>query len=508
MLNVKMQRYIALLVPVFAATVCTSAYAQLSLVDLTKKVRESVIQIEVETADSKGAGTGFVVNDTMVVTNQHVIEDASTVELVFPDKTRVKADGALHVDADRDIAVLAVTIDASKMKPISIAKGYPDQGLDVAAYGNPGGGGFSVSKGIVSAVRDKDSLRSVDERLSVFEGVWIQTDTPISPGNSGGPLVDYTGTVVGMNTWAYTEKGFQDFNFAISCVDILDAIEKSKSAKLVAFSDLAPPEPAKSTSPSPDKSTLLGRITAQIRYAVKQLPDNALPHIESGEIEYAFPPTRVTSIQSGQIARLRGLTTIIQVLDEGILLKFGSTKCLAIHPNLNAGEFRAKFGDDVILDVPTDNVYLVGKPKAYTTVVGTTSYYYEIYPLNGVVPADELKSIVREEYARRKIEAAKAAELRREAEAQKQATLKQNRYSNTAEKLHRTFVDSTGEFKIEAYAVKMTVFSVTLITADDRREIEVPLNKLSRLDRDWLSGKALLIKSAGEKIKEYLENQE
>ena len=487
---------------------CTSdAIAQLSLVDLTKQVKESVVQIEVETSTGKYAGTGYVVNQSMIATNHHVIEDASKVELVFPDKTRLEATGVLHVDVDRDIAVIAVPV-GTKMNPIAISKAYPDQGLDVAAYGNPGGGGFSVSKGIVSAIRDKESLRQVDERLSFYEGVWIQTDAPISPGNSGGPLVDYTGTVIGMNSWAYTEENFQGFNFAISCVDILAAIEKAKSAKLISFADVSPPKPEMSNAPRPDKSTLLGKIVSQIEYAVKQLPDNALPHIESGEIEYAFPTTSVTSIKTGQIARLRGLTTIIQVLDEGILMKLGSTKCLAIHPNLNAGEFRAKFGDRPIFDVPTDDVYLIGRPTAYTTVVGTTSYYFEIFPLSGVVPITLLKSIVQEEYKRREIVAAKAEELRREAEAQKQATLKKNRYRDTAEKLRRTFVDSSGEFKIDAFAIKMTVFSVTLMTPEDKREIEVPLNKLSRLDRDWLSGKVLLIKSGGDKIKEYLLNQE
>jgi S1-C subfamily serine protease len=499
--------FVACACVVLLLVTATDSNAQLTLVDLTKKVKESVVQIEIETSAGKAAGTGYVVNQSMVVTNQHVIEDASKVELVFPDMTRIQAKGALHVDADRDIAVIAVPTGA-KMNPIAISKAYPEQGLDVAAYGNPGGGGFSVSKGIVSAIRDKESLRQVDEGLSVFEGVWIQTDAPISPGNSGGPLVDYTGTVIGMNTWAYTKEGFQGFNFAISCVDILAAIEKAKSAKLIAFADVSPPKPKTSNAPRPDKSTLLGKIVSQIEYAVKQLPDNALPHIESGDIEYAFPTTSVTSIKTGQIARLRGLTTIIQVLDEGILMKLGSTKCMAIHPNLNAAEFRAKFGDRPIFDVLTDDVYLIGKPTAYTTVVGTTSYYYEIFPLNGVVPINQLKSIVEEEYTRREIEAAKAEELRRQAEAQKQATLKKNRYSGAAEKLRRTFVDSTGDFKIDAFAIKMTVFSVTLMTAEDKREIEVPLNKLSRLDRDWLSGKALLIKSGGDKIKEYLLNQE
>ena len=504
-------RFLRLIVPLLTSLTVlasSSAYAQLPLVDLTKKVKSSVVEIEADIPNGKRYGTGFVVSDKMVVTNHHVIDSASKVVLVFHDDSRVVVDGMLHDDEDRDIAVLSVSVDANKMIPLKLAKAYPEQGLEVAAYGNPGNGGFSVSKGIVSALKDTKALAAIDPVLAVYEGVWVQTDAAISPGNSGGPLVDYSGTVIGMNTWSYEPKGYQLMNFALSCVNIGEAIQKAKTSKLVKFENLTTPKPQKPTSRAPDKSSLLGQIITQIEFAVKQLPDEALPHIENGDIEFAFPPASVTSIKAGQIARLRGLTTIIQVLDDGILMKLGTTKFKAIHPNLNAAEFRAKFGDRPIFDVPTDNVYLIGNPTAYTTVIGTTSYYFEIFPLNGVVSESVLKSIVQEEYARRKIAAARAAELRRLAEAKKQATLKKNRYRNAAQKLQRTFVDSTGDFKIDAFAIKMTVFSVTLMTAEDKREIEVPLNKLSRLDRDWLSGKALLIKSGGDKIKEYLLNQE
>ena len=138
-------RFLRLIVPLLTSLTVlasSSAYAQLPLVDLTKKVKSSVVEIEADIPNGKRYGTGFVVSDKMVVTNHHVIDSASKVVLVFHDDSRVVVDGMLHDDEDRDIAVLSVSVDANKMIPLKLAKAYPEQGLEVAAYGNPGNGGY------------------------------------------------------------------------------------------------------------------------------------------------------------------------------------------------------------------------------------------------------------------------------------------------------------------------------------------------------------------------------
>ena len=118
-------RFPRLIVPLLTSLTVlasSSAYAQLPLVDLTKKVKNSVVQIESDIPNGKSYGTGFVVSDKMVVTNHHVIDSASKVVLIFQDGARVVVDGMLHDDEDRDIAVLSVSVDAKKMIPLKLAK--------------------------------------------------------------------------------------------------------------------------------------------------------------------------------------------------------------------------------------------------------------------------------------------------------------------------------------------------------------------------------------------------
>jgi 2-alkenal reductase len=152
----------------------------------------------------RGEGSGFVWDDKgRIVTNQHVIEGAETVTVIFADRTQVLA-RVLGGDPDSDLAVLELEEKIDGLVPIDL--GDSDAvlvGQVAVAIGAPFGQSFTMTSGIVSAVGR--TIRSGSSNFSIPEV--IQTDAPINPGNSGGPLLDRHGRVVGINTQIISLSG-------------------------------------------------------------------------------------------------------------------------------------------------------------------------------------------------------------------------------------------------------------------------------------------------------------
>ena len=147
-------------------------------------------------AEGRGAGTGIVLDGGYVLTNAHVVADASDITVTVAGESTPRAAHVVGIDPDHDVAVIAVD-DATDLVPATI--GDSDAvavGDPVVAIGNALGlaGSPTVTQGIVSAVD-----RSIGMDTSSLTGL-IQTDTAISSGNSGGPLVDADGAVIGINT--------------------------------------------------------------------------------------------------------------------------------------------------------------------------------------------------------------------------------------------------------------------------------------------------------------------
>lgn len=148
---------------------------------------------------SQSAGSGFVIDASgIVVTNNHVIGDANEITVIFNSGLRLKAE-VIGKDAKVDLAVLRVKHD----KPLPAVKfGDSDKmriGDPVMAIGNPFGLGGSVSSGIVSA-------RNRDIQQGPYD-TYIQTDAAINKGNSGGPLFNMAGEVIGINTAILSPTG-------------------------------------------------------------------------------------------------------------------------------------------------------------------------------------------------------------------------------------------------------------------------------------------------------------
>jgi len=147
-----------------------------------------------------GQGSGFVYqtfedNDTSyVVTNAHVVGDASRVVVQFADETSSTAE-VIGTDEIADLAVVRVADTPSDVEALPLAESTPTPGTKVAAIGSPFGLDESITHGIVSGVN-----RSLPTGQNAAIPTVLQTDAPINPGNSGGPLLTCEGTVVGVNT--------------------------------------------------------------------------------------------------------------------------------------------------------------------------------------------------------------------------------------------------------------------------------------------------------------------
>jgi tetratricopeptide (TPR) repeat protein len=187
---------------------CVSA--QDYLPDLVKRIKPSSVAIE--TFDSKGntlsRGSGFFIAVDRIVTNRHVIERSSRVEIHLMDGKKFVVKGVLAVDGEGDLAMLQVDVPKALAIPLPILRTVPQEGESIVVVGNPFGLEGSVSNGIVSAVREISGYGKI-----------IQITAPISPGSSGSPVVNMYGQVIGIATLQAAEG--QSLNFAVPAERIL-----------------------------------------------------------------------------------------------------------------------------------------------------------------------------------------------------------------------------------------------------------------------------------------------
>jgi serine protease Do len=168
-----------------------------------------------------GIGSGVVISpDGYIVTNNHVVEGAVDIRVTTTNRRVLKAK-LVGTDPLTDLAVLKV--DAKDLASVPWGDSTEVRpGQTVLAFGNPFGQRFTVTRGIVSAVK-RANPDSSDRRKP---GEFIQTDAAINPGNSGGPLVDARGEVIGINTFLISASGsFSGMGFAIPSQIVRPTVE-------------------------------------------------------------------------------------------------------------------------------------------------------------------------------------------------------------------------------------------------------------------------------------------
>lgn len=198
--------------------------------EAVQKVAPAVVSVSTKSPSSnfftqqqvEGVGSGFIFNeDGYILTNYHVIENATEVKVTFNDGKEVQA-SVVNSDANLDLAV--IKLNEKTEIPGIVELGDSDAlstGDEVIAIGNPLGKEFigTATKGIVS---------SPNREISISNGVtskYIQTDAAINPGNSGGPLINTKGQVIGINTAKIGESGVEGMGFAIPINIVKDRIE-------------------------------------------------------------------------------------------------------------------------------------------------------------------------------------------------------------------------------------------------------------------------------------------
>jgi 2-alkenal reductase len=178
------------------------------LISLYERVNPGVVSIQTLSVTGGGLGSGFVFDkEGHIVTNYHVVEDATELEVDFPSGYKARGN-VIGRDIDSDLAVIKVDMPEEYLFPLPI--GNSDElkiGQTVIAIGNPFNLSGTMTLGIVSAKSRTLSSFRLSESGSFFSaGDLIQTDASINPGNSGGPLLNLNGEVVGVNRAIRTEQ--------------------------------------------------------------------------------------------------------------------------------------------------------------------------------------------------------------------------------------------------------------------------------------------------------------
>jgi serine protease Do len=259
----------------------------------------------------QGEGSGFIVrSDGVILTNAHVVDGAKEVDVKLTDRREFKAK-VLGVDKLSDIAVIKV--DAKNLPTATL--GDPSKvkvGDWVAAIGSPFGFENSVTQGIVSA-----KARTLPDETYV---PFIQTDVAVNPGNSGGPLFDLDGSVIGINSQIYSRSGgYEGLSFAIP-IDIAVNVEnqilghgKVTRGRLgVTIQDV--------TQALADSFGLAGPSGALISSVDPDSPA-AKAGLEAGDVIVKLngEPVTVSGRMPAEVARMKPGTVVeIQVLHKGV----------------------------------------------------------------------------------------------------------------------------------------------------------------------------------------------
>jgi putative serine protease PepD len=270
-----------------------------SLISLYKKTEPGVVDITVTTTTSnegfggfgggsgssgsstaKAEGTGIVYDSKGdIVTNEHVVDGATSIVVKFWNGKTAKAT-LVGADKNNDLAIIKVDPSATSLTPLAFGDSNAVQtGESVFAIGSPFGLTESLSTGVVSATG-----RQIESPANTTIANAIQTDAAINHGNSGGPLLNADGNVIGINAQIESDSGANDgVGFAIPANTV-----KKVAASLISGQKVANPFIGITIQDAPNGGAQIGKITANSPAATAGL--------QSGDIITAIDSTPVTSV--------------------------------------------------------------------------------------------------------------------------------------------------------------------------------------------------------------------
>lgn len=300
---------------------------------------------------TRGLGSGFIVSaDGVILTNAHVVNGAQEVTVKLTDRREFKAK-VIGADKQTDIAVLK--IEANNLPTVRL--GDPSQmrvGEPVVAIGSPYGFENTVTAGIVSA-----KSRSLPDDTYV---PFIQTDVAVNPGNSGGPLFNANGEVIGINSQIYSRTGgYQGLSFAIP-IDVATKIQHQlvttgkvtrgrlgigvQEVNQALADSFGLPRPTGALVNTVEPGSPAAKAGVKPGDVIVELNNRAIEH--SGEL-----PERVADIRPGTDATLKVIRKGAPV---SLTAKIGTSGETAVAQNGNGGETGGKLGVAVRPLTPTE----------------------------------------------------------------------------------------------------------------------------------------------------------
>jgi S1-C subfamily serine protease len=186
---------------------------ELSITDIIRSNRNSIVVVRT----ASGIGSGFFINrEGYIVTNRHVLSKAGRAEIKTAAGHVFRVLQIIQEDSEADLVIASTDATAQESNPVTLSSRLPEVGEKIIVIGNPMGLEQTVSDGIVSAVRRNQY--AVD---------FIQVTAPVSAGNSGGPLLNMRGEVIGVATFQY--RSGQNLNFCVAASRI-SALQQGSSS--------------------------------------------------------------------------------------------------------------------------------------------------------------------------------------------------------------------------------------------------------------------------------------
>jgi putative serine protease PepD len=235
--------------PVASTSTSTGTRSEVSSTALTatqvyRRDSKGVVLIKAVTADGEDEGTGIVLNEKgLILTNDHVIAGATSITVDATGSTKTtRAAKVVGEEANQDLALISVNPSGLELTPLTLASSSSlEVGEGVYAIGNPYGLEETLTRGIISAL---DREIEAPDGSKIADA--IQTDAALNPGNSGGPLINAEGKVIGVNSQIATDESSSDgsqpgstgVGFAISSNTVAEVVKKVEAGDGVTYASV------------------------------------------------------------------------------------------------------------------------------------------------------------------------------------------------------------------------------------------------------------------------------